>query len=99
MRSVPEILNVIEACELEMHGTFLIYKPTWELITKALNFCLGKTKEEIMTRRGKCRYRQGQMKINSMKNHWQLIIETLDWVLEETDIDPIQSRRKLIPFA
>jgi hypothetical protein len=32
-------------------------------------------------------------------NNWQLIIETLKWVLEETEIDPIESRKDLIPFA
>ena len=99
MRSVPEIINVIEAAELRIAETFFIYKPTWKLIISALNWSLGKTDEEIMTRRGKCRYKQSQHKNKQMKNNWQLIIESLDWVLEETAIDPIQARRNLIPFA
>ena len=99
MRSAPEILNVIEAAELRSADAFLIYRPTWNLIISALNWSLGKTDEEIMTRRGKCRYKQDQAKNQQMKNHWQLIIESLDWVLEETETNPIEARKGLIPFA
>jgi hypothetical protein len=99
LRSAAEINDVIEAAEYASQGTFFIYKPTWDLIISPLKFCLGKTKEQIMDRRGKSRYRQSQERNNLMRKNWELIIQTLSWVLEETDIDPLQSRRDLIPFA
>ena len=99
MRSVPEIINVIEACELEMQNTFFIYKPTWELITKALNWSLGKSAIDINNRIVICGAKRDRTRMKMLKNNWQLIIETLKWVLEETETDPIQSRKDLIPFA
>jgi hypothetical protein len=87
----------IEEAKEHMEKTFLIYKPTWDLIIKPLEWSMGKTAEEIMTRRGKSRYRQDQMKSGIQKRNWQVIIETLNWVLEDTQICPIESRWSLLP--
>ena len=89
----------IDECERLSAKTFFIYKPTWNLIISPLKWSIGKTKEEIMTRRGKTRYHQTKEKNHQKSKNWQLIIETLNWVLEDTAIDPLQSRRYLIPFA
>jgi hypothetical protein len=98
MRSGDEILLMIDEAEQASADVFFVYKATYELITSALKWSIGKTAEEIMTRRGKCRYRQKQMKRADMKNNWQLIMDTLSWVLEETEIDPLESLNILMPF-
>lgn len=98
MRSAPEIMNVIEAAKLGSAESFFIYKPTWNLIISPLDWSLGKAYHEIQTRIEKCIDR----KVNSpaiLRNQWQLTIDTLKWVIEETDIDPLESRRNLIPLA
>lgn len=99
MISDHDRLLMIDQCEYLSIETFFIYRPTWQLITKALTWSMGKTSEEIIVRIGICRYKQGHAKLKLMKNNWQLIINTLRWVLEETETDPIQSRKDLIPFA
>ena len=99
MRSVPEIMNVIEAAELQSAETFFIYKPTWDLIILALNWSLGKTAIEINNRIVICGAKRDRGRMEIMKNKWQLIIETLKWVMEETDTNPIEARKDLIPFA
>ena len=98
MRSAPEIMNVIEAAEFGSQGTFFIYKPTFDLIISPLNFSLGKTREEIEKRIIICEGKREKSK-KILKNNWQLIIDSLRWVIEELDIDPLESRRNLIPFA
>jgi len=98
MRTAPEILNVIEAAKLGSAESFFIYKPTWDLIIKPLDWSLGKTAKEIQTRIEKCIEKQDQSP-GILRNQWQLTIDTLKWVIEETDIDPLESRRNLIPLA
>ena len=89
----------IDECEQHSANTFMIYRPTWNLIISPLKWSMQKTAEEIMTRRGKTRYRQGQAKTQALWRNWQLIIETLDWILGDTEKDPIEARKYLIPFA
>ncbi len=98
MRSAPEIMNVIESAEFDSQETFFIYKPTFDLIIKPLNFSLEKTREEIEKRIIICKGKREQSN-PILKNNWQLIIDSLRWVIEERDIDPLESRRILIPFA
>jgi hypothetical protein len=92
-------LSKIDECEQLAASTFHIYKPTWDLIIKALTWSIGKTAIEINNRIVVCQAKRDQARYQIMKNNWQLIIETLRWVFEETDIDPIESRKALIPFA
>ena len=99
MISDDDRLLMIDQCEQLAAKTFFIYRSTWNLIISPLKWSMEKTAEEIMTRRGKSRYQQGKEKNRQKKRDWQLIIETLTWVLEETHIDPIESRKDLIPFA
>ena len=98
MRSAPEILNVIEAAKVGSAKYFFIYKPTWNLIISPLDWSLGKAYHEIQTRIEKCIEKQDQSP-GILVNQWQLTIDTLKWVIEETDIDPLESRRNLIPLA
>ena len=99
MRSVPEIMNVIEAAELGSAQGFFIYRATWNLIISALNWSMGKTAIEINNRIVICGAKRDRQRMRMIKNNWQLIIETLKWVLEETDTNPIEARKDLIPFA
>lgn len=89
----------IDECEQLMAESFMVYKSTWQLITKALSWSIGKTAIEINNRIVICGAKRDQTRPQLMKNNWQLIIETLKWVLEETDTDPIEARKDLIPFA
>ena len=89
----------IDECEQLMAMTFFIYKPTWQLITKALTWSTGKTAIEINNRIVICGARRDRERMKMIKSNWQLIIETLKWVLEETTTDPIEARKDLIPFA
>jgi len=98
MRSAPEILNVIEAAKVGSAKSFFIYKPTWDLIISPLDWSLGKTYEEIKARIEKCIEKQDQSP-GILVNQWQVTIDTLRWVIEETDTDPLESRRNLIPLA
>ena len=88
----------IDECERLSADTFFFYKPTWGLILKALNWSFGKTAEEIKTHIEKCVEKQNQSP-GILMNQWQLMIDSLKWVIEETEIDPIESRRNLIPLA
>ncbi len=99
MISDHDRLLKIDECEQLMANTFMIYKPTWQLIIKALQWSIGKTAIEINNRIVICGARRDRQLMKSIKNNWQLIIETLRWVFEETDIDPVASRKDLIPFA
>ncbi len=75
MISDHDRLLKIDECEQLMANTFMIYKPTWQLITKALSWSMEKTSAEIIVRIGICRYKQGHAKLKLMKNNWQLIID------------------------
>ena len=99
MISDHDRLLKIDECEQLMANTFMIYKPTWMLITGSLMWSMEKTAVEINNRIVVCGARRDRQRMKSIKNSWQLIIETLKWVLEETDIDPVDSRKDLIPFA
>ena len=99
MISDHDRLLKINECEQLMANTFMIFKPTWQLITKALSWSIGKTAIEINNRIVICGARRDRTRMAMIRNNWQLIIETLKWVLEETDIDPVDSRKDLIPFA
>ena len=99
MISEHDRLLKIDECEQLMAMTFMIYKPTWQLIIGALRWSIGKTAIEINNRIVICGARRDQMRMKSLRSNWQLIIETLKWVFEETDIDPVDSRKDLIPFA
>ena len=98
MRSAPEIMNVIEAAELGSAESFFIYKPTYDLIIKSLDWGLGKTYEEIQTKISKCIDKQIQSP-KILWKQWQVMIDSLRWIIGETDIDPLESRRNLIPLA
>jgi len=98
MRTAPEILNVFEAAKLGSAESFFIYKPTWDLIISALDWSLGKTAEEIQTRISKGIDKQIQSP-KILWKQWQLMIDSLRWIIEETDTDPLESRRNLIPLA
>lgn len=95
MISDQDRLLKIDECELLMAKTFMIYKPTWRLITKALSWSIGKTAIEINNRIVICGAKRDRQRRHLMKDNWQVIIETLRWVLEETDTDPIQARKDL----
>lgn len=99
MISDHDRLLKIDECEQLMANTFMIYKPTWKLITKTLSWSIGKTAIEINNRIVICGARRDRVRMRLIRNNWQLIIETLRWVLEETETDPVESRRDLIPFA
>lgn len=99
MISDHDRLLKIDQCERLAADTFYIYKPTWQLIIKALSWSIGKTAIEINNRIVICGAKRDRDRFKIMRNNWQLIIDTLKWVLEETDIDPIDSRKALIPFA
>lgn len=99
MISDQDRLLKIDQCEQLMAKGFFLYKATWQLITKALKWSIGKSAIQINNRIVICGAKKEQQRLALMKNNWQLIIETLKWVLEETDTDPIQSRKDLIPFA
>jgi hypothetical protein len=89
---------MIDEAEYQSAKTFFIYKATFTLITKALNWAEGKTIEEIQKRIIVCEGKRDKGR-KILACNWQLIIETLRWFIEETDTDPIQSRLDLIPFA
>lgn len=99
MISDHDRLLKIAECEQLMANSFMVYKPTWQLITKALSWSIGKTAIEINNRIVICGARRDRQPMRMIKSNWQLIIETLKWVLEETDVDPIDSRKDLIPFV
>lgn len=99
MISDHDRLLKIDECEQLMAKSFMIYRPTWQLITKALEWSFLKTAIEINNRIVICGARRDRTRMMMLKNNWQLLIETLKWVLEESDTDPIQSRKDLIPFA
>ena len=93
------ILLKIDECERLSAETFFIYKPTWNLIISALKWSLGKTAIEINNRIVICGAKRDRTRMEIMKNNWQLISETLKWVMEETETNPIESRKVLIPFG
>ena len=95
MISDHDRLLKLDECEQLMAKAFMIYRPTWQLITKALSWSIGKTAIEINNRIVICGAKRDQNLLLLMRNNWQLIIETLKWVLEETDTDPIQARKDL----
>lgn len=99
MISDHDRLLKIDECEQLMANTFMIYKPTWQLIIGALRWSIGKTAIDINNRIVICGARRDRTRMKILRSNWQLIIETLKWVLEETDIDPVDSRKDLIPFA
>jgi hypothetical protein len=99
IRDDTQLIEKIEECEERSAETFFIYKATWNLIISPLKWARGKTRDEIMTRRGQSKYAQGQEKNRQKRDNWQLIIETLSWVLLESEIDPIDSRKMLIFWA
>ena len=99
MISDHDRLLMIDQCEQLAAKTFFVYRATWELITKALSWSIGKTAIEINNRIVICEAKRDRTRMKMLRNNWQLIIETLRWVFEETDIDPIESRKDLIPFA
>ena len=92
-------LLMINQCEQLAGDAFFIYKATWSLIMSALNWSMHKTEYEIKKRIEICEMKRDRSRFSGLGNNWQLIIETLKWVLEETDVDPIESRKDLIPFA
>ena len=93
MISYHDLLFKIDEVQQLNEGTFLIYKSTWELIIKSLTWSIGKTKETIEHRIDVCSVKEINMP--RLAKHWRLIIDTLKWVIEETPIDPIQSRKNL----
>ena len=98
MRSAPEIMKMRETARIFSAESFFIYKPTWDLIISPLDWSFGKTAEEIQTRIEKCIEKQDQSP-GILRNQWQVTIDTLKWIIEETDTDPLESRRNLIPLA
>ncbi len=99
MISEHDRLLKIDECERLAADTFYIYRPTWQLITKALSWSMEKSKFEIKKRIEVCEMKAGSTRMKILRNNWLLVIETLKWVLEATDIDPLDSRKALIPFA
>ena len=93
MISEDERLLMIDQCEQLSASTFFIYKATWELIIKALEWSMQKTKETVEHRIQVCYNKE--LNMPRLARNWRLIIDTLKWVIEETPIDPIESRKLL----
>ena len=99
MISEHDRLLMVDEVETKGYTVGFLYRSTYALITKALKWSIAKDKLEIEKRIIICEGKREQQRMQIMKNNWQLIIETLKWVIEETETEPLESRRNLVPFA
>jgi hypothetical protein len=98
IREHSQLEALIEKCEEASAQTFFIYKPTYNLITKAVEWSFGKSELDIKKRILICEGKKNRG-ISILRPQWQLIIDTLKWIIFECDLDPMESRRQLIPLA
>lgn len=90
MRTVPEIMPIIEECQRKKRYSIPPISSTWQLIISALEWSLGKTDQEIRERIKRCELRRDTSRM--LGPNWQVIISSLEWVLGEEERDPITMR-------
>lgn len=106
MRSELEVRkHLIDAIEAR-RGIMSVLQPSYQLVISALKWSMGEGKkdnavpnfgtprgeDEIRERLEECRKRRDtSMKILSA--NWQLIVSSLEWVLGESDITPLEARK------
>ena len=90
MRTVPEIMPIIEECQRKKRYSLPPISATWQLIVSALEWSLGKTETEIRERILRCEFRRDTARL--LASNWQVIISSLEWVLGEEERDPITMR-------
>ena len=91
MRTVPEIMPIIDECKYKKRRSIPPISSTWQLIISALEWSFGKTDKEIRARIERCETRRDKGH-SFLKSNWQIIISTLEWVLGEEERDPIMMR-------
>lgn len=89
-------------------GIMYVFQPSFQLVVSALKWCLGEGKKdnfvpgfgkprgenEIRARLVECRNRQA----NSLKvltQNWQIIVASLEWVLGDSNITPLEARSQI----
>jgi len=92
MRTVPEIMPIIEECKRKKRYSFPPISATWQLIISVLEWSLGKTDAEIRERIKRVRDRKRNT-LSILGPNWQVIISSLEWVLGEEERDPITMRK------
>ena len=90
LRTVPEIMSIIEECTRKKRYSLPPISSTWQLIVSALEWSVGKTDAEIRERIRRCELRRGTRRL--LASNWQVIISSLEWVLGEEERDPIMMR-------
>ena len=91
MRTVPEIMSIIDDCKIKKRRSIPPISSTWQLIISALEWSFGKTDKEIRARIERCEARRDKGP-SFLKSNWQIIISTLEWVLGEEERNPITMR-------
>ena len=92
MRTVPEIMPIIDECKYKKRRSIPLISSTWQLIISALEWSFGKTDKEIRARIERCEARRDKGH-SLLKSNWQIIISSLEWVLGEEERDPITMRK------
>ena len=90
MRTVPEIMPIIDECKYKKRRSIPPISSTWQLIISALEWSLGKTDQEIRERIKRCELRRDTARL--LASNWQVIISSLEWILGEEERDPIMMR-------
>ena len=91
MRTVPEIIPIIDECKYKKRRSIPPISSTWQLIISALEWSLGKTDQEIRERKKRCELRRDTARL--LASNWQVIISSLEWILGEEERDPIMMRK------
>ena len=96
--------HLSEAIEAR-RGIMRFLQPSYQLIITALKWCMGEGKkdnavpgfgnprgeDEIWERLEACRKRRDNS-MSILALNWQLIVSSLEWVLCETEITPLEAR-------
>ena len=90
MRTVPEIVSIIDDCKYKKRRSLPPISSTWQLIISALEWSMGKTDKELRERILRCELRRDTARL--LTSNWQIIVSSLEWVLGEEERDPITMR-------
>ena len=100
--------HLIEAIKAK-RGIMAVLNPSYQLVISALKWCIGEGKkdnaipgfgkprgeDEIRERLFQCRNRQaGSFSIIAL--NWQVICASLEWVLGDSDITPLEARKQIM---
>jgi len=108
MRWEHEIRRHLSDAIEARRGIIIVFQPSFQLVISALKWCLGEGKKdnavpgfgkprgenEIRARLLECQNRQTNS-IKILAQNWKIIVASLEWVLGDSDLTPLEARGQI----